>query len=250
MDLSLDMWISNSLSQTCSNSSRTLNKCIKSKTTLQLKKHIYSALWIAVTMHQGWGRNHKEPARCLVHTGLRFLPRTMPLCLRKKGKKNPKQNTSQWQFCRRAQQASLCIRAVCCQTAETAGGPLMNQPPFRWPTSWSQTSYQPSYIWHAGVLPPNEHWSQIRGPRGVAVLLNRKWTTSNAPIRLRCRETKHHHPTGRKWRCLNYTDCNECMCVCVHVHVRVRLIYTDQRLHPTPKYLPLCNCHPPTQSCD
>lgn len=43
-----------------------------------------------------------------------------------------------------------------------------------------------------------------------------------------------------------------CVCVCARAGTRVyvRLIYTGQRLHPTAKYLPLCNCHPPTQSCD
>lgn len=33
---------------------------------------------------------------------------------------------------------------------------------------------------------------------GSELLLNRKWMRSNAPIRLWCGETKHHHPTGRK----------------------------------------------------
>lgn len=61
---------------------------------------------------------------------------------------------------------------------------------------WSQTSYQPSYMWHTRVsLMKADPRSE---PGGVVALLNRKWTRSNAPIRLRCGETKHHHPTGRK----------------------------------------------------
>lgn len=70
-----------------------LTSALKAKQPCSWKTHLFRALlcvalhWIAVTMHQGWGRNHKEPARCLAHTGPRFLPRTTPLCLRKKGEK-------------------------------------------------------------------------------------------------------------------------------------------------------------------
>lgn len=49
------------------------------------------------------------------------------LVFKKKGKKT---KTPRNEFCRRTQQASHRTHAVCRQTAETAGGPLMNQTPF------------------------------------------------------------------------------------------------------------------------
>lgn len=77
------------------------------------------------------------------------------------------------------------------QMTQTVG---MNQPFSR--QIWSQTGYQPSYMWCTWIsLMKADPRSE---PGGVGVLLNRKWMRSNAPIRLRCGETKHHHPTGRK----------------------------------------------------
>lgn len=44
--------------------------------------------------------------------------------------------------------------------------PWWIRPLFRWPASWSQTSYQPSYMWHARVSPPTSADPRSEGHEG------------------------------------------------------------------------------------
>lgn len=115
-----------------------------------------------------------------------FLLRIMPLRLKTKTK-----------------QKNL-VMTVCRRTPVCSCG-LLPSDGWRGRSGW----ISPSQLWpdlRLAISPPtcgaHEYlWRRLipdLRPGGVAALLNRKWTRSNAPIRLRCGETKHHHPTGRK----------------------------------------------------
>lgn len=149
--------------------SRHLTSALKAKQPCSWKKiHLFRAVlwvalhWITVTMHQGWRGNHKERAHCLAHTKLRFLPCTMPLCLRKKGGK--KKHLAMAVLPQDATNESFHLCSL--QQSDSWDGLGMNQPPFLLPGSWSETSYQPSYMWMHECRPQRAPIPDPRATRG------------------------------------------------------------------------------------